>query len=79
MDGATSRRYSNTGLRALIAAERQELADLLGGLRPAQWDAPSLCAGWRIREVAAHMSMGFRLSLPATIGEWPEPGAACTA
>lgn len=59
----------NTEIRALIAAERQELADLFDGLRADQWDAPSLCAGWRIREVAAHMSMGFRLSLPATMGE----------
>ncbi|WP_190132984.1 maleylpyruvate isomerase family mycothiol-dependent enzyme [Streptomyces mashuensis] len=52
----------------MIAAERQELADLLDGLRPGQWDEPSLCTGWRVREVAAHMSTGFRLSLPATVG-----------
>ncbi|MFI8852620.1 maleylpyruvate isomerase family mycothiol-dependent enzyme [Streptomyces sp. NPDC053499] len=45
-----------------IAAERTELADLLDGLREADWDAPSLCAGWRVREVAAHMSSGFRSS-----------------
>ncbi|WP_418955437.1 maleylpyruvate isomerase family mycothiol-dependent enzyme [Streptomyces tritici] len=56
-------------LRAMIAAERRELADLLDGLDDAQWRAPSLCAGWRVREVAAHMSMGFRLSLPATLVE----------
>ncbi|MFG2332533.1 maleylpyruvate isomerase family mycothiol-dependent enzyme [Streptomyces sp. NPDC048604] len=53
----------------MIAAERRELADLLDGLDEAQWQAPSLCAGWRVREVAAHMSMGFRLSLPATLVE----------
>lgn len=45
---------------AAIAAERRELADLLDTLTPDQWDAPSLCAGWRVREVVAHMSMGFR-------------------
>ncbi|GAA2273335.1 maleylpyruvate isomerase family mycothiol-dependent enzyme [Nonomuraea roseoviolacea subsp. roseoviolacea] len=49
---------------AAIAAERRELADLLEDLPPALWEAPSLCAGWRVREVAAHMSLGFRLSLP---------------
>ncbi|AOR30246.1 hypothetical protein BFF78_03500 [Streptomyces fodineus] len=43
-----------------IAAERRELADFFEALTPAQWDAPSLCAGWRVREVVAHMSMGFR-------------------
>ncbi|WP_354637370.1 maleylpyruvate isomerase family mycothiol-dependent enzyme [Kitasatospora camelliae] len=69
MGNATAHQPGNAEVRALIAAERQELADLLDGLRPAQWDAPSLCAGWRVREVAAHMSMGFRLSLPATIRE----------
>ncbi|MFB7614282.1 maleylpyruvate isomerase family mycothiol-dependent enzyme [Kitasatospora sp. NPDC056181] len=53
-------------VRAAIAAERRELADLLDGLSEAQWDAPSLCAGWRVREVAAHMSTGFRHSLPRT-------------
>ncbi|XUL86066.1 maleylpyruvate isomerase family mycothiol-dependent enzyme [Streptomyces galilaeus] len=43
-----------------IAAERREMADLLDTLTPAQWEAPSLCAGWRVREVVAHLSMGFR-------------------
>jgi len=47
-------------IKDAIAAERRELADLLDELTPAQWDTPSLCAGWRVREVAAHMSQGFR-------------------
>ncbi|NJP90978.1 maleylpyruvate isomerase family mycothiol-dependent enzyme [Nonomuraea sp. FMUSA5-5] len=47
-----------------IAAERTDLAALLDGLSPAQWDEPSLCAGWRVREVAAHVSLGFRYRLP---------------
>jgi uncharacterized protein (TIGR03083 family) len=41
-------------------AERKRLTALLGDLSPEQWEAPSLCAGWRVREVAAHMSMPFR-------------------
>lgn len=56
-------------LKAGIASERRELADLFDTLRPEDWQAPSLCAGWTVREVVAHMSMGFRLSLPATLGE----------
>ncbi|WP_218639324.1 maleylpyruvate isomerase family mycothiol-dependent enzyme [Streptomyces sp. IMTB 2501] len=47
-------------MAAAIAAERLELADFFEALTPAQWDASSLCAGWRVREVVAHMSMGFR-------------------
>ncbi|MFF9351904.1 maleylpyruvate isomerase family mycothiol-dependent enzyme [Streptomyces sp. NPDC014734] len=56
-------------LGAVIASERRELADLLDGLRADQWDEPSLCEGWRVREVAAHMSTGFRYSLAATLTE----------
>jgi len=56
-------------IKDAIAAERRELADLLDGLSPARWDAPSLCAGWRVREVAAHMSQGFRYSLSRTLLE----------
>jgi uncharacterized protein (TIGR03083 family) len=40
-----------------IAALRLGLADLLDGLAPAEWEAPSLCAGWRVRDVAAHVAM----------------------
>lgn len=69
MKEAMSRKDGKAAVRAMIAAERQELADLLDGLRADQWDGPSLCTGWRVREVAAHMSMGLRLSLPATLGE----------
>ncbi|GAA4090002.1 maleylpyruvate isomerase family mycothiol-dependent enzyme [Actinomadura miaoliensis] len=47
-------------IRELIAAERRDLADVLDGLGDGQWDAPSLCAGWRTREVAAHITMPFR-------------------
>ncbi|MEU4928204.1 maleylpyruvate isomerase family mycothiol-dependent enzyme [Streptomyces yokosukanensis] len=47
-------------IAAAIAAERYELADFFESLTPEQWDAPSLCAGWRVREVVAHLSMGFR-------------------
>jgi uncharacterized protein (TIGR03083 family) len=41
-------------------AERERLAALLAELTPAQWAASSLCAGWRVREVVAHMTMPFR-------------------
>ncbi|MCW2556387.1 MAG: hypothetical protein JWP55_351 [Mycobacterium sp.] len=39
----------------LAGDEREDLADLLSGLTPEQWAHPSLCAGWRVREVAAHV------------------------
>lgn len=45
----------NDELWSTIHHERTRLADLLESLEPAQWDVPSLCAGWRVREVAAHV------------------------
>ncbi len=43
--------------------ERRRLVSLLGDLAEDEWDAPSLCAGWRTREVVAHMTMPCRASL----------------
>ena len=40
-----------------ITAQRLSLADLLEGLTDPQWDTPSLCEGWRVRDVAAHLAM----------------------
>jgi uncharacterized protein (TIGR03083 family) len=40
--------------------ERERLADLFADLTPEQWDLPSLCDGWRVREVLAHLTMPFR-------------------
>ena len=40
---------------ALARAEREDLRDLLSGLTPEQWQAPSLCAGWSVHDVVAHM------------------------
>jgi uncharacterized protein (TIGR03083 family) len=49
-------------MQNLIADERRDLAAVLAGLTPDQWEAPSLCGGWRVREVAAHLSLPFRYS-----------------
>ena len=42
---------------AVIASQRRSLADLLDGLSDEQWESPSLCDGWRVRDVAAHVAM----------------------
>ncbi|MDR2988673.1 MAG: maleylpyruvate isomerase family mycothiol-dependent enzyme [Nocardiopsaceae bacterium] len=47
-------------LMRAIAAERQDLADLLSGLPEDGWNAATLCAGWRVRELVAHQTMPFR-------------------
>ena len=48
-----------------IAAERGALADDLANLAPAQWDTPSLCGEWTVRDIVAHMSATASLN-PAT-------------
>jgi uncharacterized protein (TIGR03083 family) len=40
----------------VIAQQRLAIADLLSRLTPEQWESPSLCRGWRIRDVAAHLT-----------------------
>ncbi|NEW37445.1 maleylpyruvate isomerase family mycothiol-dependent enzyme [Nocardia cyriacigeorgica] len=48
-----------------IEQQRRALAALLGELTDAEWDTPSLCSGWRVREVAAHIALA-----PQPIGLW---------
>jgi uncharacterized protein (TIGR03083 family) len=38
----------------MACEERADFADLLAGLSPAQWEHPSLCDRWRVRDVVAH-------------------------
>lgn len=38
-----------------IHTERAALADLLETLSPGEWECPSLCRGWTVRHVAAHV------------------------
>jgi uncharacterized protein (TIGR03083 family) len=42
-------------LMSMARAERADLAAFLATLTPQQWDTPSLCAGWSVKDVVAHM------------------------
>ena len=55
-------------------AERADLTDLLATLTPAQWEAPSLCAGWRVRDVVAHMFSYDELSLAGLVWRFIRSG-----
>ncbi len=39
-----------------IDEQRVDLADFLDTLTPEQWETPSLCRGWTVRQVAAHIT-----------------------
>jgi uncharacterized protein (TIGR03083 family) len=44
-----------TSTQQMARDERAEFASLLEGLTPEQWDSPTLCHKWRVRDVAAHV------------------------
>ena len=39
----------------LVRTGRESLGDYLDGLTASDWDRPSLCAGWTVKDVAAHL------------------------
>lgn len=41
-----------------VADSRCAIADVLDELSDEEWNRPSLCEGWRVRDVAAHVAMG---------------------
>jgi uncharacterized protein (TIGR03083 family) len=59
----------STDLAGQVAAAFDALADALAPLDDAAWDTPSLCAGWRVREVVAHVTMPARYDQPAYLAE----------
>jgi uncharacterized protein (TIGR03083 family) len=69
---------AGAGMTFDIAAEYEALADLLEAAGPAVWDAPSLCEGWRTREVVAHMTMPARYDGPAFMAELEASGGDFT-
>ena len=44
-----------TDVWQLVHQERAALVDDLAGLRDDQWETPSLCGGWTVHDVAAHL------------------------
>lgn len=49
------RACDDTQLFAYATANRLLAAEMFEGLTPEQWATPSLCAGWSVREVCAHL------------------------
>jgi uncharacterized protein (TIGR03083 family) len=61
-------------LMPLAEEERADLLALLRELTPAQWDAPSLCTNWRVRDVATHIVSYDELSKAATVATFVRGG-----
>lgn len=45
-----------------VAAQRRALADLLDTLHRDEWETPSLCQGWTVHDVLAHLTLSTRQS-----------------
>jgi len=65
-------------IQDMIAAQREQLAAILGALPGDAWDSPTLCELWRVREVVAHMTMPFRYSTEEFMAELGRSGGDFT-
>jgi uncharacterized protein (TIGR03083 family) len=53
---------------ALFARIGAESARICDGLTDAQWEAPSNCAGWKVKHLVAHQASGTTYSFPKMLG-----------
>jgi uncharacterized protein (TIGR03083 family) len=75
---APSRTVHGSDLSGAIAEEYRALAELLTSSPVEVWDAPSLCEGWRTREVVAHVTMPARYSTDEFMAELEAAGGDFT-
>jgi uncharacterized protein (TIGR03083 family) len=53
---------------SLMWADSADLGSLIDELDDADFDAASLCAGWRVRDVMSHLILGHTTPMPRMIG-----------
>jgi uncharacterized protein (TIGR03083 family) len=65
-------------LRPLYPRERAELTGLLRGLTAADWERPTVCPGWRVHDVVAHVAHDYLRKLSGSRDGYgmsgPRPG-----
>jgi uncharacterized protein (TIGR03083 family) len=55
-------------VRQMLADERRDIVTMLRTLSDTEWTAPSLCAGWQVRDVVAHLGLDAVRPLSIAIG-----------
>ncbi len=65
---------SDTDVQSLVATQLRSLADVLADQPPSVADAPSLCEGWAVKHVVAHMTMAARYDPPAFMAQLAAAG-----
>jgi uncharacterized protein (TIGR03083 family) len=61
-------------LSGLATEERRDLADYLDTLTADEWEQPSLCPGWSVRDVVGHIASYDVLSWPALLALFARSG-----
>ena len=69
---------ANAEIWPVVHRERAALADDLAGLSPEQWDTPSLCDDWSVRDVVAHMTASSMISPAAFFAKIVASGFSLT-
>jgi uncharacterized protein (TIGR03083 family) len=67
-----------TDLQTFVAPTYDGLAGLLASAPAEAWDAPSLCEGWQVRHVVAHVTMPARLTPEQFFAEMAAAGGDFT-
>lgn len=52
----------------VVDEHRVRVADFLAGLEEQQWETASLCDGWRVRDVGAHLSLAAKARMGEVFG-----------
>ena len=52
----------------IILSERQFFVETIEGLKPAEWQASTLCVGWSVEDLASHLIVRERGGLIARLG-----------
>jgi uncharacterized protein (TIGR03083 family) len=58
----------------MIKDERASLVSALAALSDADWDKPSLCAGWTVRDVVGHMIATANMTPPKFVAKLASAG-----
>src|SRR5439155_4931218 len=45
----------------------ENFSRFLHSLSDDQWDVPSLCEGWRVRDVVSHITLGYTTPMPSML------------
>lgn len=64
----------DTGYWDAVTELRLRIADLLEPLSPREWDGPSLCRGWRVRDLTGHLAVVPTLTLRQMLAVAPRAG-----